>query len=199
MWSRGHLTGGCEKFAGATEEEIGFGDFEAVGGAHHGLGGARGLRQSYERGDEDAVGFLRARPMRPRRLVELGEAEALGVFDDHDGRWDVDADFHDGGGDENLRFVFAERCMTSSFSSLESGRAQEALALEKLLATSLVLFHGRFIRASILMTDNDVAWCPAATSGGENSQTPGRCCPWSGVTWECGGREFVEDRTSRSP
>ena len=28
---------GTEKFAGAAEEEIGFGDFEAVGGAHHGF------------------------------------------------------------------------------------------------------------------------------------------------------------------
>jgi len=28
---------GAKKFAGAAEEEIGFGDFEAVGGAHHGF------------------------------------------------------------------------------------------------------------------------------------------------------------------
>ncbi len=28
---------GTEKFAGAAEEEIGFGDFEAVGGAYHGF------------------------------------------------------------------------------------------------------------------------------------------------------------------
>ena len=28
---------GAEKFAGAAEEEIGFGDFEAVGSAHHGF------------------------------------------------------------------------------------------------------------------------------------------------------------------
>ena len=28
---------GAEKFAGAAEEEIGFGDFEAVGGANHGF------------------------------------------------------------------------------------------------------------------------------------------------------------------
>ena len=27
----------AEKFAGAAEEEIGFGDFETVGGAHHGF------------------------------------------------------------------------------------------------------------------------------------------------------------------
>jgi hypothetical protein len=28
---------GAEKFAGAAEEEIGFGDFETVGGANHGF------------------------------------------------------------------------------------------------------------------------------------------------------------------
>ena len=34
--------------------------------------------------------------------MKLGQAEALGVFDDHDGGvGDVDADFDDGGGDED--------------------------------------------------------------------------------------------------
>ena len=28
---------GAEKLAGAAEEEIGFGDFEAIGGTHHGF------------------------------------------------------------------------------------------------------------------------------------------------------------------
>ncbi len=42
-------------------------------------------------------------------LVKLGEAEAFGVLDDHGGGvGDVDADFDDRGGDEDLRFVFAE-------------------------------------------------------------------------------------------
>ncbi len=36
--------------------------------------------------------------------MELGETEALGVFDDHDGRLrNVDADFDDGGRNENFR------------------------------------------------------------------------------------------------
>src|SRR5439155_16721657 len=40
--------------------------------------------------------------------MELGEAEALGVLDDHDGGvGDVDADFDDGGGNQDLDFVFA--------------------------------------------------------------------------------------------
>ena len=41
--------------------------------------------------------------------MELGEAEAFGVLDDHDGGvGDVDADFDHRGRDEDLRFVFAE-------------------------------------------------------------------------------------------
>src|SRR5258708_25276317 len=55
------------------------------------------------------MGFLRAAADASTKLVELGEAEALGVLDDHDGGvGDVDADFHDGCGDEDLGFVFAE-------------------------------------------------------------------------------------------
>jgi len=35
--------------------------------------------------------------------MKLGQTEALGMFDDYDGGiWDVDADFDDGGGDEDI-------------------------------------------------------------------------------------------------
>jgi len=45
------------------------------------------------------------------KLVELGEAEALGVFDDHHGGvGDVDADFHDGCRHEDLGFILRKRC-----------------------------------------------------------------------------------------
>src|SRR5258708_6502622 len=99
----------AEKFARAAEEEIRFGDFETVGSADHGFEArARFVRQT-EGGDEDAMGFLRAAADASAKLVELGEAETLGVLDDHDGGVrDVDADFDDGGGDEDLRFVLAE-------------------------------------------------------------------------------------------
>jgi len=61
------------------------------------------------KGRRGCSGIFAGRGQCGAKLVELGEAEALGVFDDHDGGvGDVDADFHDGGGDENLRFVFAE-------------------------------------------------------------------------------------------
>ena len=55
------------------------------------------------------MGFGGAAADASAELVELREAEAFGVFDDHDGGvGDVDADFDDRGGDEDLRFVFAE-------------------------------------------------------------------------------------------
>src|SRR6267378_2316932 len=42
-------------------------------------------------------------------LMELGKAKTLGVFDNHHGGiGNVDADFYDGGGDQDLQFVFAE-------------------------------------------------------------------------------------------
>ena len=43
------------------------------------------------------------------QLVQLGEAEALGVVDDHDGGFGhVDADFDHGGGDEELGLAAGE-------------------------------------------------------------------------------------------
>ena len=85
---------GAEKFAGAAEEEIGFGDFEAVGGADHGFeAGARFFRHA-DGADQDAVGFGGAAADASAELVELGQAEAFGVLDDHGGGvGDVDADF----------------------------------------------------------------------------------------------------------
>src|SRR4029077_5254860 len=100
---------GPEKLPGAAELQIGFGDFETVGGAHHCFEAGAGFVGHAHGADEDAVGFLHAAADAPAQLMELGEAEALGVLDDHDGGVrDVDADFDDGGGDEDLHFVFAE-------------------------------------------------------------------------------------------
>jgi hypothetical protein len=91
---------GAEKFAGAAELQIGFGDFETVGGAHHGFEAGAGFVGHTHGADEDAVGFLRTAADASAELMELGEAEALGMLDDHDGGvGDVDADFDDGGGD----------------------------------------------------------------------------------------------------
>ena len=52
---------------------------------------------------------MRAATDASAELMELGEAEALGVFDYHDGGvGDVDADFDDGGGDEDVEFAAFE-------------------------------------------------------------------------------------------
>ena len=100
---------GAKEFAGAAKLQIGLGNFETVGGADHGfetsasfIGEARGR-------NEDAGGFLRAAADASAQLVKLGEAETLGMFDDHDGGvGNVDANFDDGGGDEDLHFIAAE-------------------------------------------------------------------------------------------
>src|SRR6266478_2574389 len=91
--------------------------------------------------------FLRAAADASAKLVELGEAEALGVLDDHDGGvGDVDADFDYGGGDEDLRFVFAEALHDFFFFVAGEAAVQETeLELGKNFAReAVVFFHGGF-------------------------------------------------------
>src|SRR6266852_1499716 len=93
------------------------------------------------------MGFLRTAADASAKLMELGEAEALGVLDDHDGGvGDIDADFDDGGGDEDLRFVFAEALHDFFFFVAGEAAVQEAeLELGKNFAReALVFFHGGF-------------------------------------------------------
>src|SRR6266852_4868610 len=93
------------------------------------------------------MGFLRAAADASAKLVKLSEAEALGVLDDHDGGvGDVDADFDDGGGDEDLRFVLAEALHDFFFFVAGEAAVQEAeLELGKNFAReALVFFHGGF-------------------------------------------------------
>ena len=94
---------GAEEFAGAALLEVEFGEFEAVLGGDHGVEAGVGLVGDAVAGHEDAVAFGGAAADAAAELVELREAEALGVVDDHDGGvGDVDADFDDGGGDEDV-------------------------------------------------------------------------------------------------
>ena len=52
--------------------------------------------------EQDARGLRRPSSDAAAQLMELGEAEHLGVLDDHHGRrGDVDADLNDGGGDKD--------------------------------------------------------------------------------------------------
>src|SRR5258708_696909 len=62
-----------------------------------------------DRADENAVGFLRAAANASAKLMQLRQAEALGMLDDHyGGVGNIDADFDYGGGDEDLDFIFVE-------------------------------------------------------------------------------------------
>jgi hypothetical protein len=63
---------GAEKFAGTAEKEIGFGDFETVGGADHGFEAGAGFFGHANGTDEDAVGFGGAAADASAKLVELG-------------------------------------------------------------------------------------------------------------------------------
>ena len=137
----------AEKFAGAAEEEIGFGDFEAVGGADHGFeAGARFFRHA-DGADQDAVGFCGAAADASAELVELGESKAFGVLDDHGGGvGHVDADFDHRGGDEDLRFVFAEAFHHGVFFFAPEAAVEEAdFQLRKnVFGEPLVLVHRGF-------------------------------------------------------
>ena len=58
---------------------------------------------SFGIGEEDAVGFVLAASDAAAELVDLGEAETLGVVEDEEVRiWDIDPDFDDGGGYEGF-------------------------------------------------------------------------------------------------
>jgi hypothetical protein len=191
---------GAEKFAGAAEEEIGFGDFETVGGAHHGFEAGTGFVGHAERGDEDAMGFLRAAADAPAKLVELGEAEALGVLDDHDGGvWDIDADFDDGSGNEDLCFVFAEALHDFFFFVAGEAAVQEAeLELGKNFAReAFVFFHGGFQLELRFLDDgiDDVGLVAGGDFAAKRLPNAGEMLLGGHARDDrsAAGREFVED------
>ena len=94
---------GAEEFAGAALLEVEFSELEAVLRGDHGVEAGFGLLGDVLAVDEDAVALGGAAADAPAKLVELGEAETLGVVDDHDaGVGHVDADLDDGGGDEDV-------------------------------------------------------------------------------------------------
>lgn len=60
-------------------------------------------------GHKEAIGLHGVSSDAAAELVELGEAKSFGVFDYHDcGGGDVDSDFDDGGGDEDIEFLVFE-------------------------------------------------------------------------------------------
>ena len=93
----------AEHLARAAQFHVLFGDLKAV----------RGLGEQAQPlgrlGDEEAPRSVFSAPHAAAQLVQLGKAEALGVFDDHDaGVGHVDAHFHHRGGNEYVRFADAK-------------------------------------------------------------------------------------------
>src|SRR5205807_2817727 len=91
------------------------------------------------------MGFVRAAADASSKLMKLGEAEAFRMLDDHDGGvGNVDADFDDGGGDEDLRFVSAEALHDFFFFVTREAAVQKTeLQFGKDFARkALVLLHG---------------------------------------------------------
>ena len=96
----------AEQFARAAYGKVFFGDAEAVGGfAHDAQAALCGVAQRWLV-HEQAVGLYTAASDSTAQLVQLREAEAFGVFDDHQGGVrHVHADFDDGGGNQQLGFA----------------------------------------------------------------------------------------------
>ncbi len=100
---------GAEEFARTALLKVALGNLKSVGRGNHGFDSLAALASDFLAGDEDTVGLFLTATDSAAKLVKLGEAEAVGVLDDHDGGIrDIDADFDDGGSDENLDFVAAE-------------------------------------------------------------------------------------------
>lgn len=98
----------AEDFAGAAEFEVDFGEAKAAMVFFHRFE-AGGFFGFFGRREKEAVGFVFASTDAAAELVELGEAKSFGAFDQHDaGVGDVDPDFDDGGGDEEVGFVGGE-------------------------------------------------------------------------------------------
>src|SRR5713226_5246050 len=146
------------------------------------------------------MGFLRAAADASAKLVELGKAEALGVLDDHDGGvGDVDADFDDSGGDEDLGFVLAEALHDFFFFIAGEAAVQEAeLELGKNFAReALVFFHGSFQLELGFFDDriNDVALVAGGDFAAEKFPDAGemRLAGHARGDGSAAGRQLVEN------
>ena len=113
----------AEEFAGAAEFQIHLGNVEAVGRFDQRADALpRGVVQLL--GDQDAVALRRAAAHPAAELVELGEAEALGLLDHHHGGvGNVHADLDYGGGHQDLQLA----CLEALHDGLLFVRAEAAV------------------------------------------------------------------------
>ncbi len=99
----------AEEFARAPELEVGLGDAETVTGFGEDREALAGFGAA-EIGDEHTIGLMGAPADSATELMELGETETFGVFDDHEGGvGDVEADFDDRAGDQPREVAATER------------------------------------------------------------------------------------------
>ena len=117
----GHFEGGhaalpgAEEVAGAAEFQVYFSEFEAVVVLFDGLEAFAGVVRG-RFGKEEAIALVGAASDASAELVKLGEAEAVGGFDHHDGGvGHVDADFDDRGGYEDVESRLWKAVITASF------------------------------------------------------------------------------------
>src|SRR5216684_5428678 len=144
--------------------------------------------------------FLRAAADAAAKLMELGEAEALGMLDEHDGGvGDVDADFDNGGGDENLRFVFAEALHDFFFFVAGEAAVQEAeFELGKNFAREAFVFVDGGFQLELRFLDDgidDVGLMASGNFAAERFPNAGEMLLGSHARDDGGaaGRELVED------
>ena len=98
----------ADEVAGATQSQVFLGEAETIVGILEHVQAFLGCNAGI--GTEDVAVRLRlATPNTATELVELREAKAVGIFDDHHGSIGyVDTDLDDRGGNEDVQFVVAE-------------------------------------------------------------------------------------------
>ena len=160
----------AEQLSLAADLEVALGELEPVGRRHHRLEAVAGdvgellLRP----GDEQAVGLLRAAPHAAAQLVELGEAEAVGLLHDHDRRVrHVDADLDHRRRDEHVDLARLEvrhdRAPLGRLQPPVQAADAEALQLGAAQALGLVLGGARHRRLGRLdQRADDVGLAPVA-------------------------------------
>ena len=100
---------GALEVARTAQLEVGFGNTEAVVGLAHDVDASACVVAELIGRDEDAERLVCSPAYAATKLVELAEAEALGVEDDHDrGVGHVDAHLDNGCGYEHLRLAADE-------------------------------------------------------------------------------------------
>ena len=107
----------AEEFARAAQLQIHLGDLESILRIDQRADAFfRGVVQL--RGNQQAVALLGAASHASAQLVQLREAEALGLLDQHHGGVrNIDADFDHGGGNQDLRAPDLKASIAASFSA----------------------------------------------------------------------------------